>query len=185
VAQPVVHFEIIGKNHEKLRVTSVSCSARSSTPEARAAETVSEPMNYGFANGDPTSDGTGIPGGVGGGAGYDSRVIFYVGVPNVEAALQQAESLGGKRQMGPVKAPTGLVVGALTEPGGLGRPGPGWDTWPGGDAGAGHVWGHGYSTGSTAGTPSCRASSQYGPSGSTRRATRKIARGSSPGGRST
>jgi len=119
------------------------------------------------------------------GALDDGHVIIYVGAANVEAALQQAESLGGKRQMGPVKAPTGLVVSALTEPGGLGRPGPGWDTWPGWDAGAGHIWGHGYSTGSTAATPSCRASSQYGPSGSTSRAARKIARGSSPGGRST
>jgi uncharacterized protein len=33
---------------------------------APVAETVSEPMNYGFVNGGPTSDGTGIPGGVGG-----------------------------------------------------------------------------------------------------------------------
>jgi hypothetical protein len=65
------------------------------------------PTSYGFVNGGPTSDGTGIPGGAGGGAGYDSHVIFCVGVPNVEAALQQAESLGGRRQMGPVKAPTG------------------------------------------------------------------------------
>ena len=74
-------------------------------------------MNYGFVNGGTTSDGTGIPGGVGGGAGYDGRcAIFYVGVPSVETALQRAESLGGKRQMGPVKAPTGLVVGHFTDP---------------------------------------------------------------------
>jgi len=60
------------------------------------------------------SEGGGL--GVGGGAGYDGRVIFYVGVPSVEAALQRAESLGGQRQMGPVKAPTGLVVGHFTDP---------------------------------------------------------------------
>jgi hypothetical protein len=141
-------------------------------------------MNYGFVNGDPTSDGTGIPGGAGRGAGYDSHVIFCVGVPNVEAALQQAESLGGRCQMGPVKAPTGLVVGALISAG-LGWPGAGRDAGPDWDAGVGRVCGHGYSTGSTAGTPSCLASSQYGPSGRTSRATRKMARGSSPGGRST
>jgi hypothetical protein len=86
-------------------------------------------------------------------------VIFCVGVPNVEAALQQAESLGGRRQMGPVKAPTGLVVGALISAG-LGWPGTGRDTGPDWDAGADHVRGHDYSTGSTAGTPSCLASSQ-------------------------
>jgi hypothetical protein len=32
-------------------------------------------------------------------------VIFYVGVPDVEAALQQAGSLGGTRKMGPDQAP--------------------------------------------------------------------------------
>jgi uncharacterized protein len=39
--------------------------------EFPVAEEVSEPANYGFVNRTTTSDGTGIPGGVGGGAGYD------------------------------------------------------------------------------------------------------------------
>ena len=34
----------------------------------------------------------------------------------VEAALLQAESLGGTRRMGPAQAPTGLVVGHFTDP---------------------------------------------------------------------
>ena len=38
------------------------------------------------------------------------------GVPDVEAALQNAERLGGKRRMGPERAPTGLVVGHFTDP---------------------------------------------------------------------
>jgi hypothetical protein len=53
---------------------------------------------------------------VGGGTGYLSHVIFYVGVPDVEAALREAERLGGKRQMGPERAPTGLVAGYFTDP---------------------------------------------------------------------
>jgi predicted enzyme related to lactoylglutathione lyase len=57
-----------------------------------------------------------IPGGVGGGTGYEGHVVFYVGVPDVEAALQKAESLGGQRRMGPERAPTGLVVGHFTDP---------------------------------------------------------------------
>jgi predicted enzyme related to lactoylglutathione lyase len=73
-------------------------------------------MNYGFVQRNTTSDGTGIPGGVGGGPGFDSHVILYIGVPNVEAALQKAESLGGTRRMGPERAPTGLVVGHFTDP---------------------------------------------------------------------
>jgi predicted enzyme related to lactoylglutathione lyase len=77
---------------------------------------VSEPANYGFVAQNTTSDGIGIPGGVGGGPGYPGRAIFYVGVPDVEAALQKAESLGGTRTLGPDQAPTGLIVGHFTDP---------------------------------------------------------------------
>ena len=42
-----------------------------------------------------------------------------------------------------------------------------------------------FSIGQLAGTPSWPASSPYGTSGTTRRATRKISLGSAPGGRST
>jgi hypothetical protein len=92
MGQPVVHFEIIGKDPEELRGTSASCSDGSSTRAPPVAEAVSEPTNYGFVNRITTSDGTGIPGGVGGGAGYDGHAIFYVGVPDVEAALQRAKA---------------------------------------------------------------------------------------------
>jgi hypothetical protein len=47
---------------------------------------------------------------------YPARALFYVGVPDVETALQQAERLGGQRRMGPERAPTGLVVGHFTDP---------------------------------------------------------------------
>jgi uncharacterized protein len=64
-----------------------------------------------------TSNGVGIPGGVGGGAGYPTHVSFYVGVPDVGEALAKAESLGGTRQMGPERAPgTDLVVAHFTDP---------------------------------------------------------------------
>jgi predicted enzyme related to lactoylglutathione lyase len=84
--------------------------------------------DYGFVNRVTTSDGTGIPGGVGGGPGYHSHVLFYIGVPDVEAPLQRAETLLGKRRMGPERAPTGLVVGRFTDPEGnpIGVAGPAW-----------------------------------------------------------
>jgi predicted enzyme related to lactoylglutathione lyase len=80
-----------------------------------AAE-VSERGNYGFVDLITMPDGTGIRGGVGGGAGYSGHAIFYVGVPDVEAALQEAERLGGTRQMGPATSASGLVVGHFTDP---------------------------------------------------------------------
>jgi len=44
------------------------------------------------------------------------RVLFYVGVPDVEAALQKAESLGGTRQIGPEGKPGTPVIGQFTDP---------------------------------------------------------------------
>ena len=116
MAQPVVHFEIIGKDPARLRSYFGELFGWEFDTSSPVAEAVSEPMNYGFVNRVTTSDGTGIPGGVGGGSGYDSRVLFYIGVPDVEAALQKAEDLGGQRQMGPVTAPNGLVIGHFTDP---------------------------------------------------------------------
>jgi predicted enzyme related to lactoylglutathione lyase len=116
MGQPVVHFEIIGKAPGKLRDYYGDLFGWDFDASSPVSEAVSEPMNYGFVNANAPSDGIGIPGGVGGGTGYDSHTIFYVGVPDVEAALLKAESLGGTRRMGPSQAPTGLVVGHFTDP---------------------------------------------------------------------
>jgi predicted enzyme related to lactoylglutathione lyase len=115
MGQPVVHFEVIGKDPAKLRsyFGDLFGWTFDMTP---VADAVSEPDNYGFINRMTTDDGTGIPGGVGGGAEYPGHAVFYVGVPDVEAALRKAESLGGRRLMGPVKAPSGLVVGHFADP---------------------------------------------------------------------
>jgi uncharacterized protein len=56
-----------------------------------------------------------------------SHALFYVGVPDVEAALEKAETLGGKRLMGPESGPGGgLVVGHFSDPEGnlIGLAGP-------------------------------------------------------------
>ena len=56
-------------------------------------------------------------GGVGQGPdGYEGHVTFYVEVPNVEEALQKAESLGGKRIMGPEDIMGQVVLGQFTDP---------------------------------------------------------------------
>jgi predicted enzyme related to lactoylglutathione lyase len=117
MSQPVVHFEIIGTDPARLRsfFGELFGWRYERTPVAVA---VSEPDNYGFIELLTASDGSGIRGGVGGGSGYDSRALFYVGVPDVERALERAESLGGERTMGPETSPTGLVVGQFTDPAG-------------------------------------------------------------------
>jgi predicted enzyme related to lactoylglutathione lyase len=63
-------------------------------------------------------DGTRIRGGIVGGARYQSHAVFYVAVTDVEAALQRAEQLGGRRVMGQATSPSGLVVGQFADPDG-------------------------------------------------------------------
>lgn len=50
--------------------------------------------------------------------GYTGHVTIYVEVPDVGAALAQAESLGGKRIMGPDQIPGGPEIGVFTDPNG-------------------------------------------------------------------
>jgi predicted enzyme related to lactoylglutathione lyase len=114
VGQPVVHFEIIGADPAQLRRYYGELFGWEYDVGDAATEAVSAAGAYGFVDAS-TNDG-GINGGVGGGAGYDARVLFYVGVPDVEAALQEAERLGGTRRMGPEGTPGRLVVGQFTDP---------------------------------------------------------------------
>jgi len=113
LGQPVVHFEIIGTNPANLRSYYGDLFGWTFDTGDATTEAVSEPGNYGFVNRNAAGE---IDGGVGGGEGYEPRVLFYVGVPNVEAALKKAESLGGQRQIGPEGTPGTLVVGQFTDP---------------------------------------------------------------------
>jgi predicted enzyme related to lactoylglutathione lyase len=111
MGQPVVHFEVIGKDGDRLR---------SYYSELFGWEIdANNPMNYGTVqrDGNTNSEGAGIGGGVAGGPeGYEGHVTFYVEVEDPEAALAKAESLGGKRTMGPDEVPGGPVLGQFTDP---------------------------------------------------------------------
>jgi len=116
MGEAVVHFEVIGRDPGRLRSYYEELFGwQFHTGDASSPE-VSEPGNYGFVEGRTTGEGAGINGGVGGGEGFAPQVLFYVQVPIVEAALQQAEALGGMRQMGPAGTPGLLVVGRFTDP---------------------------------------------------------------------
>ena len=114
MGQPVVHFEVIGTDPARLPSFYAGLFSWEIAVDDAATETVSRPGEYGFV--DESTNGGGINGGVGGGAGHEARALFYVGVPDVEAALAKAESLGGKRRMGPEGVPGRLVVGQFTDP---------------------------------------------------------------------
>jgi predicted enzyme related to lactoylglutathione lyase len=117
MGQPVVHFEVIGKEPEKLRAFYGELFDWEFDTNALISPAVSEAGNYGFVDRYTASDGTGIRGGVGGGRDHSSHTIFYIAVPSVEAALQAAERLGGTRVLGPEKTPGGdLVIGHFADP---------------------------------------------------------------------
>ena len=111
MGQPVVHFEVMGKDGEKLQ----RYYAELFGWEIDA----NNPMGYGSVarEGNLDPDGVGIGGGVGTGPeGYEGHVTFYVGVPDVEAALSRAEELGGTRMMGPETMMDTVTLGLFSDP---------------------------------------------------------------------
>jgi len=109
MGQPVTHFEVIGKNGERLR---------SYYSELFGWEIdANNPMGYGIVprEGNTNAEGAGIGGGVG--QGEEGHLTFYVEVPDVGEALAKAEELGGAKVMGPDEVPgMGIVLGHFKDP---------------------------------------------------------------------
>ena len=104
MGQPVVHFEIIGRDGEALwRYYSELFGWEIDT---------NNPMRYGMV----AREGDGIAGGIGGYPDVPSQVTFYVEVPDVEAALAKAESLGGTRVIGPDRVGDMVELGLFADP---------------------------------------------------------------------
>ncbi|MFD7155148.1 VOC family protein [Kribbella sp. NPDC059898] len=106
----VVHFEIIGTDPARLQHYYRDLFGWTYELGDTVSRQVSEPGRYGSV-GD-----AGLYGGVGGGASLRPKVLFYVGVDDVGAALARAEELGGTRVFGPDGVPGRLVVGQFTDP---------------------------------------------------------------------
>lgn len=109
MGQPVVHFEVVGKDGAKLQ--GYYGELFGWKMEAN------NPMNYALVEQEQGSTGSSIPGGIGQGPeGYGGHVTFYVEVPDVGAALEKAESLGGTRVMGPETIMPDLTLGQFKDP---------------------------------------------------------------------
>ena len=111
MGQPVVHFEIVGKDGAMLRDFYGELFDWSFDTTA--------PMDYGTVDRESnlSSEGIGIGGGVGTGPDdYPGHVTFYVAVDDVEAALARAESLGGTRVLGPEKIMDTIELGLINDP---------------------------------------------------------------------
>jgi uncharacterized protein len=112
MGQPVVHFEVVGKDAKKLQTFYSDMFGWEFD--------TNNPMGYGVVTRESNMgpDGVGIGGGVGPGPDdeYPGHVTFYVGVPDVGAALERIESAGGSRMMGPDQVMEGLVIGLFLDP---------------------------------------------------------------------
>jgi uncharacterized protein len=107
MGQPVVHFEVIGKDGAALQ--SFYSDLFGWKIDAN------NPMNYGIVQREEGA--AGIGGGIGvGPEDYPGHVTFYIGVSDVEAALTKAESLGGSRVMGPEKVMEDIEIGLFNDP---------------------------------------------------------------------
>jgi predicted enzyme related to lactoylglutathione lyase len=112
MGQPVLHFEIVGKDGERLQ--------RYFGELFGWEIDASNPMSYGIVDREKnlSAEGVGIGGGVAGSPtdDYAGHVTVYVGVPDVEAALVKAQELGGTRMMGPDKVMEGVEIGLFADP---------------------------------------------------------------------
>ncbi|HUF53077.1 MAG TPA: VOC family protein [Dehalococcoidia bacterium] len=102
----VVHFEATGKDGQQIRdfYGNVFGWGFNVMPE----------MDYGLVD----NGGKGINGGIGGAGQSPSWAPFYVAVADLQAALDKAESLGGKTMMPPMEIPGVVSLAMFSDPDG-------------------------------------------------------------------
>ena len=98
MANPVVHFEVTGKDGKKLQ----DFYAKTFGWKVNA----DNPMNYGIV--DAVDTGGGIGGGISADDGGTQQVTVYIAVDNPQAYLDKVQSKGGKTVM-PVTEIPGMV----------------------------------------------------------------------------
>ncbi len=106
MANPVMHFEVLGKDAQALQRF---------YGEAFGWQ-MQDVMNGSYYMADPGVDGA-INGGVGaapeGGAGH---VTFYVGVDDPAGALERIRQLGGRTIQEPMDVPNGPTIALFADP---------------------------------------------------------------------
>lgn len=101
---PVVHFEITGKDGKKLQ----NWYADIFGWKVDAAN----PMEYGMVE----AQGSGIAGGISAGENGETSVTVYIAVPDPQASLDKVESLGGKTVMPVMEIPGYVTLAQFSDP---------------------------------------------------------------------
>ena len=108
MGNPVVHFEVIGKDSQVLQKFYREAFDWEIGPPMPGAN------NYAMAH--PHAD-HGINGGIGGGMeDYAGHVTFYVEVADLDDALNKIQTIGGKTMMPPDQVPGGPKIALFTDP---------------------------------------------------------------------
>ena len=107
MSNPVVHFEIMGKETAKL-------ASFYSGLFGWKIDT-NNPMNYGMVD---TGSGPGIPGGIGDEPDGSSRVTVYVEVDDLQKYLDDAVSRGATVRMPPTEIPGAVTMAMFSDPAG-------------------------------------------------------------------
>lgn len=117
MANPVVHFELIGPDPARLREFYADLFGWNAPAGAPVATAISAPSEYSFIS--PEVSWGAAAGGIGGGEGFFAHAIFYVGVDNVASALEAAQRLGATIVLDPQRNEGGQVtVGHFRDPAG-------------------------------------------------------------------
>jgi predicted enzyme related to lactoylglutathione lyase len=106
VPNPIVHFEIVGKEGKKLQ------NFYGSLFDWKVD--ANNEWNYGMV--DTETPGAGIAGGIGPTMDGQSRVTVYAQVPDLQAYLDKAEKLGGKTLMPPTEIPGAVTMAMFSDP---------------------------------------------------------------------
>ena len=107
VRNPVVHFEVLGRDPRALRKFYSEAFGWELGPADEG------PQQYSMVH---QKGSGGIDGGIGKAPQGPGHVTFYIGVDDAEAALKQVEQLGGKTIQPPVQVPGGVTFALFADP---------------------------------------------------------------------
>jgi uncharacterized protein len=107
IHNPVVHFEVLGRDAGALRTFySEAFGWQLGPPD-------DSPLEYSMVH---LKEDGGIDGGIGKAPEGPGHVTFYIGVQDLQAALGQVERLGGKTVQPPVQIPGGVSFASFADP---------------------------------------------------------------------